>query len=220
MLSSSTQQSSAKAPQLDSTPQTPAGFVAAKPNYTPFASLTASHPSSRSTTPGQSTVSSQPAPRSQTSQSAQPPPSDPFAVLASPPPRQASPMTNASLSNIAPPPPSASIFNFAPAAQPANSMSQPAGPSQRSNGATADDDWDFASALPDDTTKLPLANEVTLSGTSVTISRPSETDSVVDILAQFSNKTEHLITEYTFHVAVKVGLHLSPFAADGGSLRS
>lgn len=211
MLSSSTQESTAKAPALDGTSQPPSGYVTSKPNYNPFSARTTSHPSSRTSTPGPSLSFSKPAPVSQTSQSPQPPQSDPFALLASPPARQASPMINAPPSNIAHPSPSASIFNFAPSAPGATSTTQSSGPSQRSNGATADDDWDFASALPDDHAQLPPVNDLTLSKTSVTIafkiSRPNESDSVVNILAQSSNNTEALITDYTFQVAVKVDQH-------------
>ena len=208
LLSSSTQESTAKAPSPENNSQTPSGFVTAKPNYNPFSSLTTSHPSSRTSTPGPSSSSSKPAQVPQASPSLQPPHSDPFAILASPPARQASPMTNAPPSNLARPSPSASIFNFAPSAQPGKSASQSLGPPQQSNGATADDDWDFASALPDDNTQLPPANYFTLSKTSVTISfkisRPGNSDSVVIIVAEFSNNTAALITEYTFQVAIKV----------------
>lgn len=117
-------------------------------------------------------------------------------------------MSSPSPSHLAHPSPSPSIFNFAPSTSAGNSTSTPAGPPQRSNGAPADDDWDFTSALPDDHAKLPSSNDLTVSGTSVTIgfhlSRPSGSDSTISILAQFSNRTDQLITEYTFHVAVKV----------------
>lgn len=182
--------------------------MTAKPNYNPFSSVTTSHPSSRTSTPGPSLISSKPAQVPHTSLSPQPPQSDPFAILASPPAQRASPMTNAPSSNLTRPSPSASIFNFAPSPQPTKSSSQSSGPPQQSNGASADDDWDFASALPDDNTQLPPANYFTLSRTSVTISfkisRRSEGDPVVIILAEFSNNTDALITEYTFQVAIKV----------------
>lgn len=182
--------------------------MTAKPNYNPFSSITTSHPSSRTSTPGPSLISSKPAQVPHTSPSPQPPQLDPFAILASPPAQRASPMTNAPPSNLTRPSPSASIFNFAPSPQPAKSPSQSLGPPQQSNGATADDDWDFASALPDDNSQLPPANYFTLSRTSVTISfkisRRSEGDPVVIILAEFSNNTDALITEYTFQVAIKV----------------
>lgn len=208
MLSSSTRESTAKALPPDSTPQPPSGFVSAKPNYNPFSTLTTSHPSSRTSTPGPSLIASKPGSASQTSPSPQPPQSDPFAILASPPARPTPPMTNVPSSNLIHPSPSPSIFNFAPSVQAGNSTSQASGAPQRSNGATADDDWDFTSALPDEQNQLPAINELTLSKTSVTIafkiSRPAESDSVVSILARSSNNTEAVITEYTFQVAVKV----------------
>ena len=206
MLSSSTQQSSAKAPSPSNMPQAPSGFVEAKPNYQPFASLTTSHASSPSLQSGPSLAPSQRAPVSQTSPSPQFPRSDPFAILSSTSPRQPSPNRNVPTSNEVRPQPH-SIFNFAPSAPVKESTSEPSAPPQQSNGAAADDDWDFASALPEDNTKLPSVNELILARTPVTIafkiSRPEQGDSIVSILANSSNPTDHVITEYTFQVAVK-----------------
>lgn len=77
---------------------------------------------------------------------------------------------------------------------------------QASNGASADDDWNFTSALPDDPSNLPSLNELIVSNTSVKIvfqaSRTASTDNFVSIRASFSNNTNNPITEYTFQVAV------------------
>lgn len=181
LLSSSTQQSSAKPPSSAPTPQFQQPPPSSKPNYDPFASLTSSHPASRSNTPGPTF----PPPQASSS--------DPFAALASKPPQQPSPA------------PSASMFNFASPKPPA-----PATPSanQQSNGASAaaDDDWDFASALPTDNSSLPASNEIVVSQSSVTTtfkaSRTNNPDASISILASYSNNTSSLITEYTFQVAV------------------
>lgn len=97
------------------------------------------------------------------------------------------------------------MFDFASSIQPSKSP-DPQSKTQQSNGASTDDDWDFASALPDDSTNLPVSNDIMVSKTSVTIlfklSRPDNNGSVINILARFSNNTESLITEYTFQVAV------------------
>lgn len=74
------------------------------------------------------------------------------------------------------------------------------------NGTSADDDWDFTSALPDDGSELPAHNHLTVSNNSVKIDfgveRAIATDSSVSISASFSNNTPSLITEYTLQVAV------------------
>ncbi|KAI4120657.1 MAG: hypothetical protein LQ338_006858, partial [Usnochroma carphineum] len=191
LLSSSTQQSSAKAPTPAPTSQIQQPPPQSKPNYDPFASLTSSHPASRSNTPGPSFP--QPSAMS----------SDPFAALASKPPQQPSPA------------PSPSMFNFA---SPKPTTSATPQPNQQSNGAStsADDDWNFASALPSDNSSLPTSNEITVSETTVTIlfkaSRLDKAGSSISISASYSNNTASLITEYTFQVAVTRGytLHLTP----------
>ncbi|KAL8946713.1 MAG: hypothetical protein Q9222_006927 [Ikaeria aurantiellina] len=191
LLSSATQQSSAKPPTPLPTPQTQQFPPPNKPNYDPFASLTSSHPTSRSSTPNPAASR----PQANTS--------DPFAALASKPPQQPSPA------------PSASMFNFA---SPKPSATATPTPPQQSNGAStsADDDWNFASALPNDNASLPASNELTVSNTSVTVvfkaSRTDKSDSPISILASYSNNTSSLITEYTFQLAVTKGftLQLTP----------
>lgn len=74
------------------------------------------------------------------------------------------------------------------------------------NGAPADDDWNFTSALPDDGSELPTQNNLIVSNTSVKIDfrveRLESSDSSISINASFSNNTPSLITEYTLQVAV------------------
>ncbi|KAL9038537.1 MAG: hypothetical protein Q9180_003074 [Flavoplaca navasiana] len=181
LLSSSTQQSSAKPSSPAPPPQYQQAPSSSKPNYDPFASITNSHPTSRSNTPGLGQTQAQ-----STSL-------DPFASLASKPPQQPSPA------------PSPSMFNFA---SPKISTPATTVPSQQSNGASTvtDDDWNFASALPADNTSLPSSNEMIVSKTSVTVafkvSRSDRPEAPISILASYSNNTSSLITEYTFQVAV------------------
>ncbi|KAL9628786.1 MAG: hypothetical protein Q9204_005663 [Flavoplaca sp. TL-2023a] len=181
LLSSSTQQSSAKPSSPAPPPQYQQAPSSSKPNYDPFASITNSHPTSRSNTPGPGHTQAQ-----STSL-------DPFASLASKPPQQPSPA------------PSPSMFNFAP---PKISTPATTVPSQQSNGASTvtDDDWNFASALPADNTSLPSSNEMIVSKTSVTVafkvSRSDRPEAPISIVASYSNNTSSLITEYTFQVAV------------------
>lgn len=193
LLSSTTQDSSAKGPvsQQPANQQSPP--QAPKPNYDAFNTFTHSHPASGTSTPGGMTAFQTP----QLPQSPQPP-SDPFASFSSTtnrqqtnlPPQASAPSTTAS----------SSLFDFSsPTPQ---SKQQPA---SNTNGVAAEDDWDFASALPEDN-RLPSSNELVVSNTSVNIvfkaSRIGQTSDTVSIAAQFSNNTSNLISEFTFQVAV------------------
>ncbi len=201
LLSSTTEQNSAKVPTPSTTPQPQHYPSPPKPNYDPFATLASSHPSSRSTTP-------QPASLFQTHQvtKSSQPVADPFAALSSPALTQNPTSSNAQRPQMPAPSPSASLFDFTPPKPtapppPASLNSYPA-----SNGTTTDDDWTFASALPDDGSSLPQSNDIVVSNTSVKIvfqaSRPDSDDSIISIRASFSNNTPSHVTEYTFQVAV------------------
>ena len=196
LLSSATQENSAKSPmpqpflQQQQTPAPP------KPNYDPFSSLSShSYPSSRSTTPAATSLfqGTQPQPHSQTT-------SDPFALLSSSNSRNASPLPRQT--QIPPSSSSTSISNFSSTTAPGGQTSHGSG--HKTNGASAEEDWDFASALPDE--GLPTANAIMVSNTLVNItfeiSRTDKSGDVVAIMARFSNNTPNLITEYTFQVAV------------------
>lgn len=130
------------------------------------------------------------------------PPLDPFASISSGISPQGSPFTK-------PPPgkaPSTSIFDFAsPAPQKATTPNPAQTSTQNTNGNSVDDDWSFSSALPEDSA-LPTATSLVVSDKEVAIqfdvSRRKGNDPVLDIVAKFSNKSAHAITEYTFQVAV------------------
>ena len=201
LLSSTTQDSSAKASTSITTPQPQQAPLPAKPNYDPFKFVTNSLPSSRSTTPAPPTLL-------QTQQAAKPsqPPTDPFATLSSVASRTASPLPTSQTLQKPNPSPSASLFDFA-SPKPAVPQSQPpANTQQATNGTSADDDWNFTSALPDDGSELPAHNNLTVSNTSVRIDfrveRPENSDTAISISASFSNNTPNLVTEYTLQVAV------------------
>ncbi|KAF6235505.1 hypothetical protein HO173_006188 [Letharia columbiana] len=218
LLSSTTQHSSAKASGSNATPQPQQPPLPAKPNYDPFKFVTSSIPSSRSSTPAPPTLL-------QTQQAAKPSQSsaDPFAALSSAASRTASPLPMSQPSTKPAPPPSASLFDFA-SSKPAVTQSQPAPNSQQAtNGASADDDWTFTSALPDDGSELPAHNSLTVSNTAVKVDfrvkRPESTDSAISISALFSNNTPSLITEYTLQVAVTKGFMLKLTPQSGRTLQ-
>ncbi|KAL8687896.1 MAG: hypothetical protein Q9224_005022 [Gallowayella concinna] len=197
LLSSNTQQSSAQVPNPAPVPQSQQSKPSSRPNYDPFSSLTGSHPTSRTGTPGPAIPPSQPVSL------------DPFAALASKPPQHPSPA------------PSPSMFNFASPKPRAPSPT----PLQQSNGAStpADDDWNFASALPADNSSMPLSHELTVSKTSVTVvfkaSRMDKADAPISILASYSNNTPSLITEYTFQIAVSKSYTLQLTPQSGRTLQ-
>ena len=201
LLSSTTQDNSAKASAPNTTTQQQQAPLPAKPNYDPFKFVTGSLPSSRANTPAPpSLLQSQQAARSLQ------PSNDPFAALSSAASRTASPLPVSQTSQKPIPPSSASLFDFA-SPKPAAPQSSPAANSQQvTNGAPADDDWNFTSALPDDGSELPTQNNLTVSNTSVEIAfrveRLESSDSSISINASFSNNTPSLITEYTLQVAV------------------
>lgn len=208
-MSSTTQQSSAKPPTPSGTPQPQQTSMTPKPNYDPFSSLTNPKSSSTSTTPA-------PSLHSQLASKTPQHPQDPFAALASSVPRQPSPYLNSQQGQPPNSSPSGSLFDFAQPSRQQSSVTSQSGPVTQSNGSTADEDWNFSSALPDESVSLPSSKDLSVSNSTVTIlfklSRPSNKDSVVAINAHFSNTSANLITEYTFQVAVRKvrSVHLPP----------
>ncbi|MCJ1241714.1 hypothetical protein MMC14_009720 [Varicellaria rhodocarpa] len=211
LLSSTTQGSSAKAPTPASHPQLQQPQPI-KPNYNAFASLSNSRPTSQSTTPAPSLLQQQQA-------APTPQRSDPFAGLTS-----SSPFSKPQ-NGKAP----SSMFDFAaPAAKVNADVNSAPNTTQNTNGAGTDDDWNFSSALPEDSS-LPTATTVTVSDKEVAIifevTRRKTDESVLEIMAKFSNKSAKAITEYTFQVAVtrayslkltpQSGRKLQPFQSNG-----
>ncbi|MCJ1449055.1 MAG: hypothetical protein MMC23_009574 [Stictis urceolatum] len=174
LLSSATLQNTPKMPNQSSLPQPPAGVAAAAhPSYDAFGAFSSAGSSSKSATPVPSAA-----------QAPKPPQADPFSILANPGKSQASAPT-----------PSGSIFDFAGPQQLAVTKAP--------NGAPADDDWNFSSALPEET--QPLANTIVVSDKAVRIifnASRREAGDIVDILAKFSNKASTPISELTFQVAI------------------
>lgn len=218
LLSSTIAQNSAKFPTPSTTPQPQQYPSPPKPNYDPFATLASSYPSSRSTTP-------QPASLFQTHQvtKSSQPVADPFAALSSPALPQTSLSTNTERPQMPAPTPSASLFDFAPPNPTSPPPPASLNPHPASNGTTTDDDWTFASALPDDGSSLPQSNDITVSNTSIKIvfqaSRPDNDNSIISIRASFSNNTPSLVTEYTFQVAVTKGFTFKLTPQSGRTLQ-
>ena len=192
LLSSNLQQSSARAPTPTRTPHPQVQAGPPKPNYDAFAALSNSQAVPQSSTPTPTLFQQQQ--QQSASKPQAPPPPDPFGILSSAPQTKQS-STFAPYASPAPNP----LYNPAAAAQ--NSNANVAKPT---NGTSIEDDWNFSSALPEDS--LPTSSSVVVSQKEVGIvfdvqRRPDE-ESIVHVLAKFSNKSANAITEYTFQVAV------------------
>ena len=197
------QQSSAKAPTPTRTPQPQPQAGPPKPNYDVFAAFSSARPTSQSSTPAPSLLQQQQ--QQQQQQQLQqatkpqgPSPSDPFDILSSAPQQ-----TPAFTPNPGPTP--NPLYNPASALQYSNTATN-----RTTNGALAEDDWNFSSALPEDS--LPTSSSLIVSNKEIGIvfdvQRRAGEEAIVHVLAKFSNKSPIPITEYTFQVAVtKVSSH-------------
>ncbi|KAL4900519.1 hypothetical protein BDW74DRAFT_182607 [Aspergillus multicolor] len=179
-------------------PQIPQNPSASQPNYDILGSL-----GSSSTQP--SSYSSTPVPAfSQPPVTATPPPAvDPFASLVSASPRHNSPLPSSSASPR--PPASSSLLDLAGAG---------AAPEQKPKAAD-DDEWDFASSLPQ-SSSLPSTNRVQVLNSSLKVEfvarRHPQQQRQIHIVASFSNATSQPLSDLHFQVAVEKAytLHLRP----------
>ncbi|MCJ1337151.1 hypothetical protein MMC09_002430 [Bachmanniomyces sp. S44760] len=198
LLSSTIEHNSAKVPTPSGTPKPHLSSHPSRPNYDPFSSLNSPRPISQSTTPA-------PAAAQQRLPQQQPPSSDPFSVLSSSTSRHASPFQPTQHGHKASSSQSGSLFDFAqPTAQSAP-KTIPSELAQQNNGTSTDDDWEFASALPEERS-LPTSSTLVVSDKEVKIifdvTRREHVDSNIGILAKFSNSSAAIVTEYTFQIAV------------------
>ncbi|KAI9843427.1 MAG: hypothetical protein M1830_007701, partial [Pleopsidium flavum] len=199
LLSSTSQHSTAKLSTPSVSPQPQQISQTAKPNYDPFASLPSSQPPSQPVTPTP-WLGQQQQPVKQSLPSA-----GPFAALSNPAPRQSSPFNFQQQSTNTTASASSSLLDLGPQSKLPPQQPQPSQQVQQNNGTAADEEWTFASSLPDQG-NLPLANEVTVTNTAVniafTVSRREGDDTNITILARSSNNTPQPISEFTFQIAV------------------
>ncbi|KAF2444256.1 VHS-domain-containing protein [Karstenula rhodostoma CBS 690.94] len=135
---------------------------------------------------------------------AQPPPQpartpDPFAALNSPTPRQGSPMNFQQ--SVKPPPAASGTIDLLGGAipVPTSSLAQ-----STSAAANDDDEWTFASAVPDTSKEITVNN--TLINVVFKVTR--ESDTVLLIQNHVSNNTPQPISNLTFQVAASKGAQL------------
>lgn len=167
-------------------PPPPQPQASPKPNYDAFASLTSALPSSKPTTP-------QPNLQQQQKQA----PVDPFAALVSASSRSTTPLGTRPTSNN-----QASLLSLGSQATVA-----PSGPAAQATaaGATADDDWDFASSLPTEPESKTIQVHSSSHGITVAFHakrQPSNANNI-HITASFSNTASQPITGLHFQVAVE-----------------
>lgn len=168
-------------------PQQAQGF---KANYDILSSMNTSRPASQASTP----VRTQ---SPQVRQTATPPAADPFASLVSASPRPASAAFQSHVQKQ-PAPASSSLLDLMGGASP---PSQPAG-----QAAPEDDEWNFASSLPQSNT-LPSTNQVQVLNNQLRVEfharRVPNAPRQIYLRANFSNTTSQPIGELHFQVAVE-----------------
>ncbi|GAQ44449.1 VHS domain protein [Aspergillus niger] len=179
-------------------PQAPAGF---KPNYDILSSLgSSSQPPSQSATPVPSAR-----PQSIVATPTPPPAVDPFASLVSASPRHASPLPSGG-SAAGHAAAGGSLLDLA-----GSGPTQPVGSSGK---AAEEDEWNFASSLPESNT-LPSTNRVSVLNSALRIEfvarRHPQQSQQIHVVALFSNGTSQPLNELHFQVAVeKVSCKVPP----------
>ncbi|GAT21658.1 VHS domain protein [Aspergillus luchuensis] len=171
-------------------PAAPGGF---KPNYDILSSLgSSSQPPSQSATPVPSAR-----PQSIVATPTPPPAVDPFASLVSASPRHASPLPSggsAAGHAVA----GGSLLDLA-----GSGPTQPVGSSGK---AAEEDEWNFASSLPESNT-LPSTNRVSVLNSALRIEfvarRHPQQSQQIHVVALFSNGTSQPLNELHFQVAVE-----------------
>ncbi|KAL4860922.1 hypothetical protein BDV12DRAFT_208654 [Aspergillus spectabilis] len=178
-------------PPLSQIPQTSNAFPQ---NIDILGSLSSPQPPSKSSTP----VPGFPQPPNVTA-TPPPPAADPFASLVSASPRHPSPLLSSSSASPRPPA-SSSLLDLGGA---------------ESKSKAEDDEWDFASSLPQ-SSSLPSTNRVQVLNSLLKVEfiarRHSQQQRQVHIVASFSNATNQAINDLHFQVAVEKAytLHLRP----------
>lgn len=174
--------------------QAPAGF---KPTYDIMASFNSSRPVSQSSPPA-------PRPPQQPTATPTPPPppaSDPFAALVSASPRTSSPFPPGASSTQSPAAASSALLDLVGAGPPTTAAAS------GSSAQTQDDDeWNFASSLPE-SNALPTTNKVQVLNSSLRIEfvarRHPNQPKQIHVVALFSNTTGQPLNELHFQVAVE-----------------
>jgi ADP-ribosylation factor-binding protein GGA len=170
-----------------------------KPDYSAFSSMVGPRPSSQTMSPAPSLIQHTKA------AAPSPPATDPFSAFSSPALRQSSPFQPTPQSQASYTPSLSFFAGNAPSQVPSHDSLA----TRQNNGANDSEEWTFSSALPE-ASALPMTNEMIVSNSSInvrlSITRQSNAESSITMLARFSNNTAQVVSELTFQVAVtKVG---------------
>ena len=193
LLSSTTQQTSARPTAPVAPSQLSHTLHSGKPNYDAFSTLSSSRPSSKPATP---------TPVMQQQRQIAPQPAtmvDPFAALVSPSPRAGSPAQPRTASK--PTATSSSLLDLGDA--------PPNVPSGANRELVHDDEWTFTSSLPEQAapnTTRPMWQHLRVLSSYISIdflAAREEDGHVIRITAQFSNTTKQNINGLHFQVAVE-----------------
>ncbi|KAI9729345.1 MAG: hypothetical protein M1834_006868 [Cirrosporium novae-zelandiae] len=191
-------------PSMSPAPPQQTSASSPRPNYNAFAAFTSSNPPSQSTTPIPSLYQQQQQPNPVPAP-APLPASDPFAALRSGAFSPSQPPAQSAAAST-PAPASSSLFDLAQSAPPSqqNGSSTPSQPPS----TTADDEWNFASALPPEQ-ETPKTNTLTLKAspiriifTASRINNPALPNSI-EIQGRFENATNVAVSELRFQIAVE-----------------
>lgn len=193
---SNMQYSTVASPAPVSPPQIAQQTQAPRPNYDAFSAHTSSRPPSKPATP--TPFTQQPQQPQQHKQAAPPAPAsvDPFAALVSPSPRVGTPAHQRGSSN--PGATSSSLLDLADTPSASTTAAVPQKP--------RDDDWNFASALPETEPSQPVAQHLQVLSSFIKIeflaTRRTQ-DQTIHIFARFSNETQQSVSGVHFQVAVQ-----------------
>jgi hypothetical protein len=175
---------------ISSTPPVQQAPSAFKPSFDILSSLNSSRPASQSPTLASAVMRPQ-------STTATPPPADPFASLMSASPRHGSPFPSG-VSGQQPASAGSSLLDLAGTSASQSPVS--------TTKAADEDEWDFASSLPESNT-LPTTNRVQVLNSTLRVEfvarrHPQQTRQI-HIVALFSNGTNQPLSELHFQVAVE-----------------
>ncbi|KAL1952849.1 hypothetical protein VTO42DRAFT_4105 [Malbranchea cinnamomea] len=186
--------------------QGPGGGIALAPSPGPAASQqpTQQQQQQQQQQPTSLSIASAPPPTITTP--AATPPVDPFASLVASTSRTSSPFNQPKSSHV-PTPSSSSLLDL----ESLSISQQP--PSQAAPKPAADEEWTFASALPEDT--LPSTSQIVVLNSSIKIefaSRRNPGENKIHVVALFSNNTTQPISDLHFQLAIEkaYSLQLNP----------
>ncbi|TKA79305.1 hypothetical protein B0A49_01535 [Cryomyces minteri] len=182
-----------------------------KPSNDFFGSIGAPPPTPKSSTPIPSALSHPPP-----TQKPNPPALDPFATLSAHTSRQPSPFQFQHSTESSPVTPGLQILGFGTPKTVSAKQFAPSALGHQNNGSAVEDEWTFASSLPDS------AHDLVVTSSSIKIlfhvSRAESPEDVIYIKSNVSNNSAQPVSEFTLQVAVTKGYTLKLEPQSGRTL--